>query len=181
MCEKRNAYGILVEKSEGKKPLRRPRLGWLCNNKMDLRVIDLRWYGLNWFQDMDQRRALVKAVKNLKGSITFGKSRVTTQRDYNTDFHEEFPPNIVRTSHEYCQLSRKIRCHWRFCVFIKISCILLNLLLRNNTFIFYCSPNVTELWSQGRAVRQGMQHAWHRKAIESVGGKTRRKESTSKA
>jgi hypothetical protein len=35
--EKRNAYRILVEKPEGKRPLGRPRRRWVDNIKMDLR------------------------------------------------------------------------------------------------------------------------------------------------
>jgi hypothetical protein len=37
MGEKRNVYTILVGKSEGKKPLGRPRRRWMDNIKMDLR------------------------------------------------------------------------------------------------------------------------------------------------
>jgi hypothetical protein len=37
MGEKRNAYRILVGKLEGKKPLGRPRRGWVYNIKMYLR------------------------------------------------------------------------------------------------------------------------------------------------
>jgi hypothetical protein len=36
----RNAYRILVGKPEGKRPLGRPRHGWLNNNKKDLREIE---------------------------------------------------------------------------------------------------------------------------------------------
>jgi hypothetical protein len=37
--EKRNAYGILVGKPEGKRPLVRPRRRWVNNIKMDVREI----------------------------------------------------------------------------------------------------------------------------------------------
>jgi hypothetical protein len=39
MGEKTIAYGILVGKSEGKRPLGRPRCRWVDNIKMDLREI----------------------------------------------------------------------------------------------------------------------------------------------
>jgi hypothetical protein len=65
--EKRNAYRILVGKPEGKRPLGRPRRRWLDNIKMDLRKIG--WDEVNWIdmaQDMDQWRALVNTVLNLR-------------------------------------------------------------------------------------------------------------------
>jgi hypothetical protein len=65
--EKRNAYRILVEIPEGKRPLGRPRRRWVNNIKMDLR--EIRWDGMNWIdlaQDRDQWRALVNAVMNLR-------------------------------------------------------------------------------------------------------------------
>jgi hypothetical protein len=34
---KRNAYGVLVGKPEGMRPLERPRYRWEDNSKMDLR------------------------------------------------------------------------------------------------------------------------------------------------
>jgi hypothetical protein len=39
--EKRCAYRMLVGKPEGKRPLRRPRYGWVDDIKMDLREIEL--------------------------------------------------------------------------------------------------------------------------------------------
>jgi hypothetical protein len=43
--ETRNAYRILVEKPEGKRPLGRPRCRSVDNIKMDLR--EMGWYGLD--------------------------------------------------------------------------------------------------------------------------------------
>jgi hypothetical protein len=39
MGETRNAYRILVENQEGKRPLGKPRCRWVDNIKMDLREI----------------------------------------------------------------------------------------------------------------------------------------------
>jgi transposase len=67
MGEKRNAYRILVGKPETKRPLGRPRCRRVNNIKMDLREIG--WDGMNWIdlaQDMDQWRALVNTVMNLR-------------------------------------------------------------------------------------------------------------------
>jgi hypothetical protein len=65
--EKRNAYRILVGKSEGKRPLGRPRRRWVDNIKIDLR--EIAWDGVDWIdlaQDRDQWRALVNTVMNLR-------------------------------------------------------------------------------------------------------------------
>jgi hypothetical protein len=63
--EERNAYGVLVVKSEGKRPLGRPRHRWVGNIKMDLRVIG--WRDVDWIdlaQDRDQWRTFVSMVMN---------------------------------------------------------------------------------------------------------------------
>jgi hypothetical protein len=65
--ETRNAYRILVGKPEGKRPLGRPRRGWVDNIKMDRREVG--WDGMDWIdlaKDRDRWRALVNAVMNLR-------------------------------------------------------------------------------------------------------------------
>jgi hypothetical protein len=53
MEEKRKAYRILVGKLEGKRPLGRPRRGWVGNIEMDLREIG--WGSMDWI-DLDRDR-----------------------------------------------------------------------------------------------------------------------------
>jgi hypothetical protein len=49
--EKRNAYRILAGKSEGKRPLGRPRSRWVDNIKMNLREkVGTVWVGLVWLR-----------------------------------------------------------------------------------------------------------------------------------
>jgi hypothetical protein len=67
MGERRNAYRILVGKSEGKRQLGRPRRRWEDNIRTDLREIG--WGGMDWLDlapDRDQWRALVNTVMNLR-------------------------------------------------------------------------------------------------------------------
>jgi hypothetical protein len=45
--DKRDAYMLLVGKSEGKRRLERPRHRWIGNIKMDL--VDIVWGGVDWF------------------------------------------------------------------------------------------------------------------------------------
>jgi hypothetical protein len=61
-----NFIQCFCKKSEGKRPLRRPRRRWEDNIIMDLREIGLE--GMSWIhlaQDRDQLRALVNTVMNL--------------------------------------------------------------------------------------------------------------------
>jgi hypothetical protein len=67
MGEKRNAYRLLVGKPEGKRPLGRPRRGWVVNIRMDLG--EVRWGDVDWIglaQDRNRWRALVNSVLNLR-------------------------------------------------------------------------------------------------------------------
>jgi hypothetical protein len=65
--DKRTARRFLVVKSEGKKPLGRPRRRWEDNTKMDLREIG--WGGMDWInlaQINDQWRTLVNTAVNFR-------------------------------------------------------------------------------------------------------------------
>jgi hypothetical protein len=67
MGEEMNACRILVEKPEGKGPLRRPRCRWVNNIEMDLREIG--WSDVDWInlaQDMNQWRAVMNPSTNLR-------------------------------------------------------------------------------------------------------------------
>jgi hypothetical protein len=57
MGEKRNAYRLLVGKSDGKRPQGRPKRRWMDNIRMDLR--EVAKYRNRW-------RALVNSVLNLR-------------------------------------------------------------------------------------------------------------------
>jgi hypothetical protein len=61
------AYRASAGKSEGRRPLGRPRLRWEDNIKMDLQ--EFGWGGADWIdlaQDRDRWRALVYTVMNLR-------------------------------------------------------------------------------------------------------------------
>jgi hypothetical protein len=60
MGEKRNAYRILVAKSEGEIPLGRRRRRWVGNIKMDLR--ETGWDGMDWI-DLAQDRYQWRVMK----------------------------------------------------------------------------------------------------------------------
>jgi hypothetical protein len=65
--EKRNAYRLLVGKSEGKRPLGRPRRRWVDNIRMDPEEIG--WGRVDWIglaQDRNRWIALVNAIMNLQ-------------------------------------------------------------------------------------------------------------------
>jgi hypothetical protein len=62
MGDRRDAYRVLVAKTEGKRQLGRPRSRWGCNIQVDLqdtRLIDLVEDRGNW-------QSLVNAVMNLR-------------------------------------------------------------------------------------------------------------------
>jgi hypothetical protein len=65
--EKGNAYRLLVEKPERRRPLGRPRCRWVDNVRMDLGEVglgDVDWIGLA--EDRNRWRALVNSVLNLQ-------------------------------------------------------------------------------------------------------------------
>ena len=67
--EERGVYRFLVGKTEGRRPLWRPRHRWVDNNRMDLEEVGcgyINWFGLP--QDRERWRTLVSAVMNLRVS-----------------------------------------------------------------------------------------------------------------
>jgi len=67
MGEVRGVYRVLVGKTEGKRPLGRPRRRWEDNIKMDLQAVGcgcMDWIELA--QDRDRWQALVNAVVNIR-------------------------------------------------------------------------------------------------------------------
>jgi hypothetical protein len=67
VAEKRNVYGLLVVKPDGKRTLERPRRRWMHNIKMNL--LEIRLGGVDWIgqaQDRYRWRALFNVVMNLR-------------------------------------------------------------------------------------------------------------------
>jgi hypothetical protein len=65
MGQRRGVYRVLVEKTEGKRALGRPRRRWEDNIKMDFQKVC--WDGMDWkelTQDRDRWVARVNAVMN---------------------------------------------------------------------------------------------------------------------
>jgi hypothetical protein len=65
--EERGVYRVLMGKSEGKRPLGRPRRRWEDNIELDLREIGIDW--TDWIrlaQDRVQWRSFVNTVTNLR-------------------------------------------------------------------------------------------------------------------
>jgi hypothetical protein len=63
----RNAYGLLVGKLEGRRPLGILRRRWLDNIRMDL--VEVGWGDVDWIglaQDRDMWRAVVISVLNIR-------------------------------------------------------------------------------------------------------------------
>ena len=63
MGEERGVYRVLVGKSEGRRPMGRPRRRWVDNIRMDLQEVGcghVDWIGLT--QDRDRWRTLLSAV-----------------------------------------------------------------------------------------------------------------------
>jgi len=72
MGDKRGTYRVLVGRSEGNRPLGRPRHRWEDNIKFDLQEVG--WGGMGWIdlaEDRDRWCAVVNVVMYL-GSIKCG-------------------------------------------------------------------------------------------------------------
>jgi hypothetical protein len=65
MGEERKVYKVLVGKTEGKRPLGRPKRRWEDGIRMNLREIGLGGV-IRLAQDRDWWRAVVSAVMNLR-------------------------------------------------------------------------------------------------------------------
>ena len=71
--ESRGVYRVLVEKSEVKSPLTRPKRRWEDNIKMDLQEVGRGGMdSIDLAQDRDRWRALVNAVMNLRAPQNAG-------------------------------------------------------------------------------------------------------------
>ena len=67
MGEERGVYRVLLGKSDGKRPLGRPRRRWVDNIRMDLQEVGCGYVELiGLAQDRDMWRTLVSAVMNLR-------------------------------------------------------------------------------------------------------------------
>jgi len=66
MGEGRGVHRVLVGKSEGRRPLGRPRHRWEDNIKMDLREVGGCGDWMEFTQDQDRWRALVNTVMNFQ-------------------------------------------------------------------------------------------------------------------
>jgi len=67
MGEKRGVYWVLVGKTEGKRPVGRPRRRWVDNIRMDLQEVGcgyMDWIGL--VQDRERWWTLVSVAMNLR-------------------------------------------------------------------------------------------------------------------
>jgi len=67
MGEERGVYRVLLGRSEGKRPLGRPRRRWVDNIRMDLQELGcgyMDWIGL--VQDRDRWRTLMSAIMNFR-------------------------------------------------------------------------------------------------------------------
>jgi len=67
MGEERGVYRVMLGKSEGRRPLGRPRLRWVDNIRMDLQEVGCVYMDWIWLaQDRDRWWTLVSAVMNLR-------------------------------------------------------------------------------------------------------------------
>jgi len=66
MGEERGVYRVLAVKPEGRRPLGRPRLGWVDSIRTDLQEVGCGYDWIGLAQDRDRWRTLAIAVMNLR-------------------------------------------------------------------------------------------------------------------
>jgi hypothetical protein len=66
MRENRYAYRILVERPEGRRPLKRPRRRWEDNIEIELQGVAWSMDWIELAQDRDRWRAVANAVMKLR-------------------------------------------------------------------------------------------------------------------
>ncbi|KAJ4440592.1 hypothetical protein ANN_08738 [Periplaneta americana] len=104
MSESRNAYRVLFERPERKRPLGRPRRRWKDNIKMDLRKVG--YVGRDWInpaQDRDRCRTYVRVAMNLKiVVITEDVQNVHLLLEYRSDIDVSLTCEHDPKLQEYC-------------------------------------------------------------------------------
>jgi hypothetical protein len=65
MAARRNGFRVLVEKTEGKRPVRRTRRRWQDNIKIRVDLRETGWDGMHWIY-LAQDRAHVNTAMNLR-------------------------------------------------------------------------------------------------------------------
>jgi hypothetical protein len=79
--EKRIAYGLLVGKPQGKRPLGRPRRRWVDNIRMDLGEVG--WSSMDWIGPAQDRKAKNSCEFGIEPSVSIIKGWKTIEWPHN--------------------------------------------------------------------------------------------------